>query len=343
MTESLSEFLGQLELRGQCWCYVDIRGSSGFNIPPNDAMLFYSVLQGSVRIAGVEGGTIALQTGDVAMILSGESHAVRSEADALVRPIEFLREGRNVDVPPTICIGDQGAVSTRLLAGRLTAAWPRDLRRNAVPPAVVLGEDSLGSALPFLRPDALQIAGVGSGAGALLTRLASLMLVVASRHQPESLLRFRSPAKDPIAQALALIAAEPAADWSVESLARKVGMGRSSFAARFTAEVGRAPMEVMIDHRMQHAADMLRHGDLKIAEIAARVGYGSEGAFSRRFTRHFGISPSQARRTAQRAGAENKAASYWQALLAGDSRLPTGPAVRRRPLRAVVGLTKFSR
>jgi AraC-like DNA-binding protein len=43
---------------------------------------------------------------------------------------------------------------------------------------------------------------------------------------------------------------------------------------------------VITDQRMQYAATLLRSGSLKVAEIAARVGYGSEGAFSRRFTRY---------------------------------------------------------
>ena len=341
MTESLSDFLGRLELRGQCWCYVDFRGSAGFNLPPGDSVFFYAALQGSVRIAGIEGGNVELRTGDIAIILSGESHAVRSEPDSLVRPLEFLRQGLGVDVPPTIGIGEHGPVSTRLLAGRLDAGWPRDLRRGAIPPVILLGKDRAGSADSILRADAMQIAGVGSGSAALLTRLASLLLVAASRDQSR---QGQPPTRDPIAQALALIASDPAASWSVERLARHVGMGRSSFAARFTAEIGRAPMEVVTDQRMLSAAALLRQGDIKIAEIAARVGYGSEGAFSRRFTRHFGLSPSQVRRNPRSPDVENSAASMWNALLAGSGGLPgkTEPGPPRRALRAVVSLTKFS-
>src|SRR5207302_5406422 len=110
---------------------------------------------------------------------------------------------------------------------------------------------------------------------------------------------FAAERPDPIRQALQLIAGNPSANWTVERLARSVGMGRSNFAAHFTAGVGRAPMEVVAEARMEQAAQLLRKGTLKIAEISELSGYGSEAAFSRRFTRHFGISPSQLREAAK--------------------------------------------
>ena len=80
---------------------------------------------------------------------------------------------------------------------------------------------------------------------------------------------------------------------------------------------------------MEQAAELLRKGNLKIAEISELVGYGSEAAFSRRFTRHFGISPSQLREAARTAPAEG-AAPAWQPLLAGRRENDTAQRVRRR-------------
>jgi transcriptional regulator GlxA family with amidase domain len=72
-------------------------------------------------------------------------------------------------------------------------------------------------------------------------------------------------------------------------------MGRSNFAARFVAEVGRTPIEVVTEERMKLAAKLLQESELKIAEISERSGYRSEAAFSRRFTAHFGTSPGKMR------------------------------------------------
>jgi AraC-like DNA-binding protein len=48
---------------------------------------------------------------------------------------------------------------------------------------------------------------------------------------------------------------------------------------------------------MQVAVDWLQHDDTAVAELAARLGYESEAAFSRAFKRTVGISPGIARRS----------------------------------------------
>lgn len=300
MNGTLSEFLNLLDLRGQTWCFVDIKSSGGFNLPPNDAVLFYAVVQGSVQIAGISGGTIELRTGSVTMILSGEPHALRTAADSPTQRLEFLCDEQNVDLPPTITLG-HGPTSARVLCAMLKVSWPTGLRRIAMPPAVMLGTDrSNFSTLTAVRVETLQICAAGTGAAAMLTRLAALMLTSALRSHPQCLLLFKSSQwSDPIAHALHLIGTDPSADWSVAQLAQKVGMGRSSFAARFSTQVGHTPMEVITERRMQYAAELLQQGELKISEISDRAGYRSEAAFSRRFTSHFGMSPGSMRRNAQ--------------------------------------------
>jgi AraC-like DNA-binding protein len=271
-------------------------------MPPNDAVMFYAVVQGSAQIAGVKGGTIELRPGNVAMILSGEPHALRTSANSPARRLDFLCDEHSVDEPPTITIGRSGPVTARVLSAKLKVAWPSGLRRVSMPPIVTLGTGSSNyySSLSPMRAETLQIAGTGIGAAALLTRLAALMLTISLRNHPQCLLLFRSSEwNDPIAHALHLIGSDPSADWSVAGLALKVGMGRSSFAARFTTQVGRTPMEVITERRMQFAAELLQRGELKIVEISARAGYRSEAAFSRRFARYFGVSPGSVRRDAR--------------------------------------------
>jgi len=189
-----------------------------------------------------------------------------------------------------------------------------------MPPVVMLGtERSNYSSLSAVRAETLQIASAGVGAAALLTRLAALMLTSSLRNHPQCLLLFRSSEwNDPIAHALHLVGTDPSADWSVARLARKVGMGRSSFAAHFTARVGRTPMEVITERRMQYAAELLQRGELKINEVCARAGYRSEAAFSRRFSRHFGISPGSMRRNPQTNGKSDPAVTPLHTLLTSD-------------------------
>jgi AraC-like DNA-binding protein len=294
---TLSEFLSLLELHGQTWCFVEIGTSGGFSVPPGDDVIFYAIIKGTARIAGVGGDVIELQPGHVAMILSGEGHTLRNQQDSPARTLDFLREEQNIDVPPTIQIGN-GPVATKILCGRLKVKLPGGLRRMAMPPVVRLGD--LGTTSASVRRETLLYQAVGNGAAALLTRTASLMLAIALRNHPQCHLLFRlSATHDPIARALQLIGADPAADWTVAGLAKRVSMGRSNFAACFMAKVGRTPMDVITERRMQYAASLLQNDKFKIAEISVRVGYRSEAAFSRRFTRFFGMAPGQMRRAVQ--------------------------------------------
>jgi len=97
-------------------------------------------------------------------------------------------------------------------------------------------------------------------------------------------------------QALTLMHAKPAKDWSAETLAADVGMSRSGFAERFTSLVGQPPMQYLTYWRMQLAAQRLRESREAIAQIGFGVGYESEAAFSRAFKREFGEAPAAWRR-----------------------------------------------
>ena len=75
-------------------------------------------------------------------------------------------------------------------------------------------------------------------------------------------------------------------------------MSRSALAERFTQLVGEAPMRYLANWRMQLAKQLLREGTCSIQEVATRVGYESEAAFSRAFKRATGSPPATWRRGA---------------------------------------------
>jgi AraC-like DNA-binding protein len=73
-------------------------------------------------------------------------------------------------------------------------------------------------------------------------------------------------------------------------------MSRSAFAARFTELVGEPPMRYVARWRMHVALTWLKEEGAALGELAIRLGYQSEAAFSRAFKRFIGISPGAARR-----------------------------------------------
>jgi len=83
----------------------------------------------------------------------------------------------------------------------------------------------------------------------------------------------------------------------VADLARLAGLSVARLHARFLVETGRTPMEHIRQRRLQLAEQLLRDSDLAVGEIAARVGYSSQSAFTAALSRHMGMTPRQLRRT----------------------------------------------
>ena len=82
-------------------------------------------------------------------------------------------------------------------------------------------------------------------------------------------------------------------------------MSRSAFAARFSSLVGVPAMQYVVRWRMHLAATWLRDDGAGLGELAGRLGYRSEAAFSRAFKRVVGISPGTVRRQSLSAQSRN--------------------------------------
>jgi AraC-like DNA-binding protein len=89
---------------------------------------------------------------------------------------------------------------------------------------------------------------------------------------------------------------QPADDWTLERLAREVGLSRSVFADRFAHFMQEAPMHYLTRWRMQLASHLLKRQGVSVAQVAAEVGYESEAAFNRAFKKCVGIPPGAWRR-----------------------------------------------
>ena len=140
-----------------------------------------------------------------------------------------------------------------------------------------------------------------AGREAMLAKLAELMFVEALRAHLESLPAdargWVAGLRDAqVGAALRLIHGRPAEPWTLELLAREVGLSRSAFADRFTAYVQVPPMQYLTRWRLQLAARLLDEGTATVGHAAAAVGYQSEAAFTRAFKRYAGMAPGSWRR-----------------------------------------------
>lgn len=164
----------------------------------------------------------------------------------------------------------------RVLHGRGTAGkgWLAHLVRHAV------------SETQSLRP----------GGEIVLAKLAELLFVEVLREYVDTLPAesrgWLAGLRDPqVGQALRLIHGQPAENWTLEALARAVGLSRSVFVDRFTHYTCDSPMQYVAHWRMQLAARRLENSAISIAQAGAEVGYESEAAFNRAFKKVVGLPP----------------------------------------------------
>lgn len=136
----------------------------------------------------------------------------------------------------------------------------------------------------------------GSASELLLTRLWEVVFLLTFRtylaqsthHTTGWLAAIRDPQ---LARVLSAIQQHPQLEWTVERLAEEAAMSRATFIRQFARVMGEPPMTFLYHHRMGVAASLLQQGESSLATVAARVGYGSEAAFSIAFRRHFGSAP----------------------------------------------------
>lgn len=128
---------------------------------------------------------------------------------------------------------------------------------------------------------------------ALLSFLFRICIIYVSRMSTSvPLPKWGRPLRDAqVEKALELLNTDISRRWTVELLARAVGVSRPVFARRFLAVLGLSPMRYLAQRRMQVAASLLLGTDAGLAEIAVHVGYRSEFAFNRAFKKHYQVPP----------------------------------------------------
>jgi AraC-like DNA-binding protein len=198
-----------------------------------------------------------------------------------------------------------GGPLTEIVSGRFsfdTAAAEPLLA--ALPPVLTLDLDGPSGQLLRATFDLLgrESAEGGLGAGLVTSRLADALFVQAIRTVCTSgqCSGWLAAMQDPqLAAALRALHGDLGYPWTVATLAREATMSRSAFAVAFKDAVGDTPLGYLTTWRIHRAKALLRETRLSLTQIALDVGYDSNAAFSRVFSRREGISPGQWRRQRQ--------------------------------------------
>jgi AraC-like DNA-binding protein len=283
---------------------------------------YHIVSAGTCWMTLVDSPAVRLEPGDVVVIPHGDAYVMssapgmRSELPANA-VLTFFRQMASGSAPSIVIESGGERDRTDLVCGFLGCdvrpfnpvieALPRLVHLKRRP--AVSEHDRLTPLIDFALAESRQRR---SGAQSVLLRLSEVLFIEVIRRYLDSLETHRagwlSGLRDPIVgRALSLLHDRPADTWTLERLAKDVGVSRSALADRFTHMVGQPPMRYLAHWRMQLASRLLVDGSAKVSAVAFDVGYHSEAAFSRAFKEMVGVSPAAWRRDRSRATVDQAA------------------------------------
>jgi AraC-like DNA-binding protein len=305
--DPLGEALHSLRMSGVFYCRSEFTAPWALDLPPmKSVLMFHAVTQGRCWLEARATPRRLVQAGDFVLVPHGEGHRLTSEPG--------VRAARLFDLPREL-VSERyeilrhggGGAPTTIVCGAVRFDHPAAQHLVRVLPRLVAVDawtspqmDWLQSTLRFIAAEASELR---PGGETVITRLADILVIQAIRSWIEKeagaqagwigALRDRQ-----VGRAIALVHRDPARRWTVAALASEVAMSRSAFAARFAELVGETPMGYLARWRIHVATASLREEGATIGELAARLGYRSEAAFSRAFKRLTGVSPGAVRRGA---------------------------------------------
>jgi AraC-like DNA-binding protein len=300
----LTDVLDLLRVRGAVMAQVRAHAPWGLRLPHNPGASFHAITAGSCWIRVGTQAPRELLPGDVVLLPRGTPHTVSSEPKGASRPWDRAAKAQARSASGEIVLDGAGA-STHFICAAY--AYDHDVAHpllGLLPLVLVLSErdtpetEPLASTLRLLRHE---LAATRAGGAAIVNRLIDILFVhmvrawVSERAADDA--SWLGALTDPIvARALTVMHGDPALPWTVETLAERVNVSRANLARRFTRLVGEAPLSYLTRWRMELAARHLRDTDAAVGAIARQVGYASEFAFSRAFSRARGDAPGRYRR-----------------------------------------------
>lgn len=312
ITDPLAEALHYLRMDGMFYCRSEFTSPWGLELPEMpDSVWFHVVTAGRCLLVDSSGDQHHLRQGDVVVLPHGGGHRAL-DAPSSPTPVVFDLPHDYISRQYAVLRHGGGGEATNLICGVVRFSHPAARSLVQLLPDVI-GVDAATTASDWSWLSTLmgliasETRHPRPGSEAVVTRLCDILIIQAIRNwidtAPEATTGWLGALRDPaVGTAIALMHQSPDRDWTVAELAAESAMSRSGFSARFAELVGESPVKYLTRWRMLLATELLSGEQMPVARVAARLGYGSEAAFSRAYKRVMGQAPSAVRRLSRHAG-----------------------------------------
>jgi len=319
-SDTLSDVLRAVRLNGAIFFSIDASAPWVAETPPGVALAphvlggvehvieYHVVTSGSCWGGIVDEPAVPLETGDVIVFPQGDPHVLASAPGMRGHADLDLHRSTAAAGLPVAISHRGGGEPVSVICGFLGCdARPFNPLLATLPRVIhVRQRDATDGVLrSFVDLALAECTAKRSGGQSVLARLSELLFIEVVRRYvatlPSEHAGWLAGLRDElVGRALQRLHERPAHPWTLEALGKEVGMSRSMLAERFVHFVGIPPMQYLAQWRIQLAASLLRSTTATLAEIADRVGYGSEAALSHAFKRLVGVAPAPYRQGARR-------------------------------------------
>jgi len=248
------------------------------------------------------------ETASFHLVRRGECWVMSGDLTECMGPgdLVFIEPGRNhvlASHPPGKDPSSGGA-GTLLLCGYCKYAGETGTPLMDVLPSLTIVREEELLKHPWLKSTLDQLSreymSQQPGAELVVNKLTEIVLVELIRinfgRTDQS--KFIVALSDPrIAKSLQHLHNNPETTWTLEKMAEDIGMSRAAFAKRFKELVGQPMFEYLTKLRIQRAKELLKDTQLRLYEVASRVGYESDLAFTKTFKKHTGTTPTRYRKS----------------------------------------------
>ncbi|NRB55940.1 MAG: AraC family transcriptional regulator [Salinicola sp.] len=301
-SEWINELLLGMRLSGLNYRCVQMAPPFGIRFDTNSQCAqFHFVAQGPVMLRLGDEEQV-LETGDAVLLPRGGQHCLLSSPEVESRDIGQI--GALPLCAGFSCVGegsptDGGVPPVRLFSGCMQFDLGGMQPLIPMMPAVMHVGTLLSrypEMLPMLEAMARESGLERAGAAGILSRLADVVAASIVRGWVEcgcaEVGGWVEALRDPrLGRVIAAVHRDPGRDWTVAAMAAEMGSSRSVFAARFRSSLGISPLGYVTQLRMCLATQWIAERQVSIEQVAERLGYGSQAAFSRAFKRATGKTP----------------------------------------------------
>ncbi|WP_338474750.1 AraC family transcriptional regulator [Pseudomonas sp. MS646] len=313
-SDLIDELLRGMRLRGVQYRRIQTGPDFGlgFAAQPGHAW-FHFVAVGNAVLRMEDGTCFALSAGNAVFISHGAAHQLLSDVDVPVQDIDSLDAASLGDTVCAVDVGGESDTASPTIIFNSCMAFELGSIHGLgklMPGLMVIdaGGQRYPGLMPILATMEREVSAARIGFAGILARLADVVTAMIVRGWVECACGNASglvaALRDPrLARALLALHQDPGRDWTVAQLAQQCNTSRSAFAERFHATLGIAPLRYATELRMRLASQWLTLERLPIEEVAQRLGYTSQAAFSRAFKRITGQPPGMSRQGRRLVGA----------------------------------------